>query len=119
MGTVEALIHGEVGERSARSRPRRPTPTPAVAEPARPRGFFCASSEATPSASICTRDKTDCTRAREAAAAVVADLGECALVESARCFEVEAGEERCAPTADGCASQRERAGVEDDCNDVR
>ena len=124
-GTVEALVHDEVDARSARSQPKRPTPAEAAAvapppsAPAQPRGFYCASSAATPEAGMCTRAKADCARLRDAAVAAIADLGTCALVEVAHCFDAEPGDERCAPAAEGCAAQRERAGARNDCRETR
>lgn len=88
-----------------------PSPRP-VAPPPRtaPRGFFCAASTSTPSAAFCTRIKSDCLRAREVALRVVADLSECALTETAYCFDAGGGEEdRCAPSADACEVQRTAA----------
>lgn len=124
-GTVEALVHDEVDTRSARSQPRRPKTIEATAvaplpqDPAQPRGFYCASSAATPEAGICTRAKADCARLRDAAVAAIADLGACALVEVAHCFDAGPGDERCAPAVEGCASQRERAGARNDCRETR
>lgn len=115
MGAVEALIHREVEQRSAHATPRPTKPVPAAAEPARPRGFYCASSPTTPAAGLCTRDKADCARAREAAAGVVADLAECALTETAHCFDAKPGDERCVPSAEACAAQRERLGGSGEC----
>lgn len=63
------------------------------------RGHFCAIST---TVGLCARDKADCTAARDAAVAAVADLGECVLVETAHCFDVD-GRERCFPTAEQCA----------------
>lgn len=118
-GTVEALIHDEVEDRSARSKPKRAETKAAEPAPPQARGYYCASSEATPAVGMCARDKSDCTRARDAAIAVVADLGTCTLVETAQCFEAAPGEERCAPTVEGCAAQRERAGAVNECREAK
>ena len=89
-------------------------PKPAV--PAdNPRGYFCATS---PSGGLCTRQKADCARARDAAVGAVPDLAECALVETAWCFDA-AGIERCWPSTDGCAVGRERAGAANECVERR
>jgi hypothetical protein len=74
------------------------------------RGFFCASSAASPAAGFCVREKADCQRARDAAIVAVADLDECRLVETAFCH-VAGGLERCAPTMDIC-TYRARSAVD-------
>lgn len=72
--------------------------------PEKPRGHFCASSFTQPSASLCAREKSDCQAARDAALAVVADLSECTLLETAHCFETD-GRERCFPTPEACSAR--------------
>lgn len=87
--------------------PKTPAEAPAAAAPpapAKPRGHFCTTSAAQPGASLCAREKADCQAARDAATAVVADLAECTLTETAHCFEAE-GRERCFPTADACTTR--------------
>lgn len=95
--------------------PPPPTPAPPSA-PAPPRGFFCSSSAATPAAGFCTREKSGCQQARDAAIVAVTDLAECQLVEAAFCFTAEGGD-RCAPTAAVCASRASSAsGVTAPCD---
>lgn len=112
-GAVEAMVHEQVASRTA-SRPpdsaQKSNKPPAVTEPAAPapRGFYCSSSTATPTAGFCAREKSDCQRARDAALGVVADLEECRLVETAFCF-VSDGNERCAPTPSACADRASSA----------
>lgn len=95
----------------------------AALAPAVPRGFFCSVSAAAPLAGLCTRQKTDCSRARDAAIAAVPDLAECTLVETAWCFDAGSGndDERCAPVQDGCVAMHARAataGTVGDCAEV-
>lgn len=90
-----------------------------VPETPRPRGFYCASSATASAAGLCTREKADCARARDAAIGLIADITECGLVESALCFDVKPGELRCSPTAESCAAQRERAGVASECREEK
>jgi hypothetical protein len=78
--------------------------TPAVV-PA-PRGFYCSASPTAPLAGICTRQKTECARMRDMVSA--ADMTECALVETAWCFDMKPGDERCAPVEAACDAQRRR-----------
>lgn len=73
-----------------------------------PRGHFCSTSPSSPTAGICTRQKPDCARARDAALGAVPDLTECTLVETAWCFTFEKNE-RCFPGEDSCSVAQERA----------
>lgn len=103
-GTVEALIHSEVGKR-ARARNLKVAkatlaPKPA-ADASQPRGYFCAASK---DGGFCARQKHDCINARDAALATVADLSECTLTETAHCFDVD-GRERCFPTSQQCTAR--------------
>jgi hypothetical protein len=118
-GAVEALIQDEVAARSARSHPKRARAKTAEAETPQARGFYCASSASTPAAGMCAREKPDCMRARDLALTVVADLETCELVETAQCFDVGPGDQRCAPTVEGCAAQRERTTTENDCHEAK
>jgi hypothetical protein len=86
---------------------------------AQPRGFFCASSATAVAAGLCARGKADCTRARDAAVAVIADMTECTLVETVQCFDAKLGDLRCSPTMESCAAQRERAAVPGECREER
>ncbi len=114
-GVVEEIIHSEIEERAPRVRSVAPVPTVAAVQP---RGFYCASSPSAAAAGICARAKVDCVRARDAALALIADMTECTLVETAQCFSVD-GTERCAPSFEACQAQRQRAGATDDCGEVR
>lgn len=95
--------------------PRTPAPTWNLPPNPAPRGFYCANSSTVPSAGLCARDKAECTRSADAVSASVDDVGVCALVESAWCF----AEGRCAPTQAICAWQRERAGMDGMCVEVK
>ncbi len=91
-----------------RAKLEQPAPVvgqPAKAEPAPPRGFFCAVSS---SGGLCAREKKDCQTARDAALATVDDLDECTLVETAWCSG-----DRCVPSKDDCDAlvQREGSGA--------
>lgn len=91
----------------------------AQASAATPRGFFCASSASAVAAGLCAREKESCARARDAALAVITDMTECTLVETAHCFDAKPGDQRCSPTAESCTAQRERAGVPNECRQVQ
>ncbi|MFN0248620.1 MAG: hypothetical protein ACKV2T_17145 [Kofleriaceae bacterium] len=84
-----------------------------------PRGFFCSTSATTSAAGLCARQKVDCARSRDAASAVVADLTECTLVETAWCAQIAAGDDRCFPAEDVCENGRARLAVEATCREVR
>lgn len=97
-GVVEQLIHTEVEKRIRAGVPAR---FDATAKEIQPRGHFCASSTNT---GFCARERADCVTARDAAIAAIPDIGECALVETAHCFD-SAGRERCFPTTEICAAR--------------
>lgn len=112
--SVEQLARDERIDRAKRERLQReaavvrtPPPVPPPSQPP-PRGHFCATSAGTPNAGLCAREKSDCQRARDAVLAAVADMTECALVETAWCFDAGPGDERCVPTTEGCAAARAR-----------
>jgi hypothetical protein len=65
------------------------------------RGFYCASSAATASASLCTKDRAACESARSAAVGFVPDLSPCALVEVAWCVG-----DQCAASTEACEARR-------------
>lgn len=97
-----------VAQATAR-REMRKAPKPAT--PTTPRGFFCASSAA--GGGLCTRERSACEQARDAAVAVVPDLGACSLVETAWCFAIAGGRgDRCAPSEAACTEQLGRAGTD-------
>lgn len=84
-------------------------PPPASPEPVQRqaivmRGFYCSSSESTPSIGFCTRAKDACVTARDAALAAGSDLTSCSLVETSWCFDSK----HCLPTEASCKSQREK-----------
>lgn len=112
-----ASVANTGGPAPAATPPPAPVPPPAPATS--PRGFYCASSSAAVAAGLCARDKADCKRARDAALAVITDITECALVETAHCFEPTPGDARCSPTAESCAAQRERAGATSPCAEAK
>jgi hypothetical protein len=85
-----------------------------------PRGFFCSTSETTPAAGFCTREKADCQRARDASLAAIPDLAECQVGEpTAFCFTTDDGEERCAPTMTGCVPEVTARGITPVCDERR
>jgi hypothetical protein len=116
------------------TRPRAPAPAPPQQPPSGlgpvtapapppppppPRGFFCASSAASPVAALCTRASADCRRARDAAITATPDLDECRSAEAAFCH-VAGGSERCAPTLEACAERARFAlGVTVACEERR
>lgn len=102
-GTVEKLVHAEVERRTAGKSPRvaKVQAKAEIKEAPQPRGYFCAVSK---ESGFCARHKHDCTAARDAAIATVADLSECTLTESAHCFDVD-GRERCFPSKELCVSR--------------
>lgn len=98
-------------------RPQPPRPAQ-PAQPPAPRGYFCASSPSAVAAGLCTREKSDCVRARDAALALITDMTECALVETAQCFDAN-GAQRCSPSVEACDAQRQRAGATNDCKETK
>jgi hypothetical protein len=101
-GSVETAIQNDVAVRAnKRVGSTEPEPAPPVAAA----GFYCASSVATPSVSICARQQQDCENARAAIAPATADIAVCARAASAWCYDVH-----CSATRDACAAQREAAG---------
>lgn len=115
--------------RLARELAREQQREPAAAPPPEPtreaapllRGFFCSGSPAAPAAGLCTRQKVDCQSARAIAIGAVADLTECALVETAFCFDAGSGsdEERCAPSEVACGAQRATVSDGGECVETR
>lgn len=97
-GAIELQIHSDVKHRAATAKKTAPVERPPAATA---RGYFCATSA---TAGLCAREKRDCLVARDAAVAAVPDLGSCALVEAAFCFDA-GGRERCFPTAEQCATR--------------
>lgn len=85
-------------------------PVPAARRPAPPRGFFCAGSPTSLTASTCARERADCEQGRDDLAVGAADISACALVETAWCFRPrKAGSWRCSGSEAACAAQRESA----------
>lgn len=106
----------KAARREAKEHEITPPPTP-------PRGFYCSTSPATPLAGLCTRQRVDCERTRDAALAAIGDLSVCVLTEKSWCFDAGSGndDERCAATNDGCVAIQARAaasGAVGDCNEV-
>jgi len=85
-----------------------PATTPDVVVPLEP-AFYCASSPTEHRASMCSRDKADCDRARGVAIAVIEDLAACAPTDAAICFDDPATGQRCAATLEACIAQRDAA----------
>lgn len=118
-GDARELLHHQARvRRTLDDQPRvpvapPPSPVPSSTRPPAPapRGFYCASSPSLASVGACARAKDACLRASAVLAAATPDLSRCALVETAYCFDAGSGdaEDSCAPTADACAIQRERA----------
>lgn len=83
-------------------------PARAGPRPSPPRGFFCAASATNPAVSTCARERADCEQARDDIATGAADIGACALVETAWCFRrQEAAAWSCAQGEAACAAQRD------------
>lgn len=103
-GVVEEMIHRNVSSAVSAAKGEG-SAAPTSTAPA-PRGFYCA---AAGDAGLCTREKADCERARDAVAGAV-ELEPCRIAEAAWC----AGE-RCAPTQGAC----ERFGAGAACEERR
>lgn len=103
-GYVETTIHQQVASRAAKYKaPAAVAPGPAgstqpgaAQAQASPRGFYCATASTTPAGGLCSRMKSECSLARDAASSAVA-LDECRLVETAWCVG-----DRCAPSKEAC-----------------
>jgi hypothetical protein len=107
-GIVEATIHDEIAKRIRDGAPATAKQIENPATAGQPRGHFCAASA---TAGLCTRERSDCEAAREAALAAVPDLAACSLVEVAYCFDTTS-HERCFPTAEQCAVRGSEACAE-------